>query len=37
MDLYTQDGETIEPLPGNATAARTRLHRQFNTRYASGF
>ena len=37
MDLYTQDGETIDPLPGRATEARTRLHRLFNTRYASGF
>ncbi len=37
MDLYTLDGETIEPLPGNNTAARARLHPRFNTRYASGF
>ena len=36
MDLYTRDGETIEPLPGDDTAARRRLHAQFNTRYASG-
>ena len=37
MDLYTLDGETIEPLPGKNTAARARLHPRFNTRYASGF
>jgi hypothetical protein len=37
MDLYTLDGETIEPLPGTNTAARARLHPRFNTRYASGF
>ena len=37
MDLYTRDGETIEPLPGTMTAARARLHPRFNTRYASGF
>lgn len=37
MDLYTLDGETIEPLPGRDTAARARLHPRFNTRYAAGF
>ena len=37
MDLYTLDGDTIEPLPGKNTAARARLHPRFNTRYASGF
>jgi hypothetical protein len=37
MDLYTLDGETIEPLPGVETAARRRLHPQFNTRYAAGY
>jgi hypothetical protein len=37
MDLYTLDGETIEPLPGNNTAARARLHPRFNTRYAAGY
>ncbi|MDH4065303.1 MAG: hypothetical protein OEW19_12965, partial [Acidobacteriota bacterium] len=36
MDLYTRDGETVEPLPGDATPARARLHPRFNTRYASG-
>jgi hypothetical protein len=37
MDLYTRDGETIEPLPGADTAARRQLHPRFNTRYASGY
>jgi hypothetical protein len=37
MDLYTQDGETIDPVPGPQTSARARLHARFNTRYASGF
>jgi hypothetical protein len=37
MDLYTLDGETIEPLPGRHSAARARLHTRFNTRYAGGF
>lgn len=37
MDLYTRDGETVEPLPGANTPARARLHPLFNTRYASGF
>ena len=37
MDLYTLDGDTVEPLPGENTAARARLHPRFNTRYASGY
>jgi hypothetical protein len=37
MDLYTRDGETIEPVPGRDTPARARLHPLFNTRYASGW
>ncbi|HJU44977.1 MAG TPA: FG-GAP-like repeat-containing protein [Vicinamibacterales bacterium] len=37
MDLYTLDGDTIEPLPGRNTAARASLHPRFNTRYAAGF
>ena len=37
MDLYTRDGETIEPLPGRATPERARLHALFNTRYAAGY
>ena len=36
MDLYTKDGETVEPLPGRATPARDALHRRFNTRYQAG-
>jgi hypothetical protein len=36
MDLYTRDGETIEPLPGADTPARRALHPRFNTRYAGG-
>ncbi len=36
MDLYTKDGETVEPLPGRDTAARRTLHAEFNTRYESG-
>jgi hypothetical protein len=37
MDLYTRDGETVDPLPGAETPARARLHPRFNTRYASGY
>jgi hypothetical protein len=37
MDLYTRDGETIEPLPGDDTEARRKLHPRFNTRYAAGY
>lgn len=36
MDMYTQDGDTVAPLPGTATPARQRLHAAFNTRYESG-
>lgn len=36
MDLYTRDGETVGPLPGEETSARARLHPLFNTRYAGG-
>ena len=36
MDLFTKDGDTIEPLPGEATAARERLHPRSNTRFESG-
>ncbi|HUE84718.1 MAG TPA: FG-GAP-like repeat-containing protein [Vicinamibacterales bacterium] len=36
MDLYTKDGETVEPLPGRATPAREALHRRYNTRYQAG-
>lgn len=36
MDLYTQDGETVAPLPGQASPARDALHARFNTRYEGG-
>jgi Flp pilus assembly protein TadD len=39
MDLYTEDGETLEPLPmGESPHASDReaLHQRFNTRYESG-
>lgn len=37
MDLFTRDGETIEPLPGPDSEARRSLHARFNTRYAAGY
>lgn len=36
MDLFTRDGETLEPLPGEQTPERLELHERFNTRYESG-
>jgi len=36
MDLYTKDGDTVGPLPGRASPARTRLHAAFHTRYEAG-
>jgi hypothetical protein len=36
MDLYTEHGDTVEPLPGANTPARARLHAEFNTRYEGG-
>ena len=36
MDLFTRDGETIGPLPGNDSFARQVLHGRYNTRYESG-
>ncbi|MEZ6115791.1 MAG: FG-GAP-like repeat-containing protein [Pirellulaceae bacterium] len=41
-DLYTKDGDTLAPLPRQTSTSsdpiRTEsLHRQFNTRYRSGF
>lgn len=41
MDLYTRDGETVEPMPfaesiGNLKQ-REQLHRQFQTRFQGGF
>ncbi len=43
MDLYTRDGETVEPLPrtgqtkGSSSAAREQLHQRYNRRYEMGF
>ncbi len=39
MDLYTKDGETIEPLPTVKTPSPNveALHRRFLTRYLSGY
>jgi len=39
MDLFTQNGETVDPLPstGKPVAARDRLHAKYNTRYRSGY
>jgi hypothetical protein len=36
MDLYTKDGETVAPLPGEDSALRRSLHARFNTRYEGG-
>jgi hypothetical protein len=36
MDLYTKDGDTVEPLPGTRTAASAQLQRRYTTRYESG-
>ena len=40
MDLYTKDGETIEPLPrrasGDSDPHRDQLHQRYNTRFESG-
>lgn len=36
MDLYTQDGDTVTPLPGTPSPEREALHARFNTRYESG-
>ena len=38
MDLYTQNGATVEPLPqaGPLDGRRDRLHQQYNTRYQQG-
>src|SRR4029077_2770 len=33
MDLYTRDGDTVEPLPGTRTAAPAALQRRYTTRY----
>jgi len=36
MDLYTKDGDTVEPLPGSRDPAAAALQRRYSTRYASG-
>ena len=38
MDLYTADGDTLEPLPsqGQPGGRRAALHARYNTRYRSG-
>lgn len=40
MDLYTQHGEQLEPLPmrpaGTPSSERESLHQKFNTRYRAG-
>jgi hypothetical protein len=41
MDLYTEHGETVDPLPVRNTSRhpnpqRDELHRQFNTRFMTG-
>jgi Tfp pilus assembly protein PilF len=36
MDLYTKDGDTVEPLPGIRGPAATRLQQRYTTRYESG-
>ncbi|NNG13328.1 MAG: VCBS repeat-containing protein, partial [Halobacteria archaeon] len=38
MDLYTADGNTLEPLPsrGHPDGQREALHARYNTRYRSG-
>jgi tetratricopeptide (TPR) repeat protein len=36
MDLYTRDGDTVEPLPGTRSHAAAVLQRRYTTRYESG-
>jgi tetratricopeptide (TPR) repeat protein len=36
MDLYTRDGDTVDPLPGTRTPAAALLQRRYTTRYESG-
>lgn len=38
MDLFTKDGETLEPLPtrGESKVMRETLHQKYNTRFESG-
>jgi hypothetical protein len=32
MDLYTRDGDTVEPLPGIRGTAAAQLQRRYTTR-----
>jgi hypothetical protein len=36
MDLYTRDGDTVEPLPGIRGPAAARLQQRYTTRDESG-
>ena len=36
MDLYTKDGDTVEPVPGRRAPAAARLQARYTTRYLSG-
>ncbi len=36
MDLFTRDGETVGPLPGDRHERAETLHRKYNTRYEGG-
>lgn len=36
MDLFTRNGETLGPIPGERDAAAESLHRTFNVRFAGG-
>lgn len=36
MDLFTADGETLEPIPGEPVETREALHRRYNTRWNGG-
>jgi Tfp pilus assembly protein PilF len=36
MDLYTKDGETVEPLPGRRAPRAEQLQLRYTTRYQSG-
>ena len=39
MDLFTKDGETLEPLParGGPSKRVARLHERYNRRHQAGF
>ena len=36
MDLFTRDGETVGPLPGERDDAARALHQRYNTRFEAG-